>query len=110
MMQPARSVSIQTASALGSRAVTTRHRSSANGPVQFRDGNMPVTVWLVSGEERVIADADGADTDGYLIWFTTPDRREGADRRTVLTLRAVDVERVEVLTESGVTEIVPRAR
>ena len=72
---------------------------------------MSVTVWLTSGAHRVIADADGADTDGYFVWFTARDRRgESESRRTVLTLRAEDVARVEIESDGGVTEIIPRAR
>jgi hypothetical protein len=70
---------------------------------------MSVTVWMTSGERRVIADADGADTDGFLIWFTAPDRRADS-RRTLLTLRTADVARVEVEKDGAVTEITPRAR
>jgi hypothetical protein len=69
---------------------------------------MAVRVFLTSGTMRVIAEADGADTDGYFIWFTTKDRRAGSDRRTVLTLRAADVVRVEIENDGGVTEIIPR--
>jgi hypothetical protein len=68
---------------------------------------MPVTVWLRSGESRVVKEADGADTDGSFIWFTAPDDREGCDRRTVLTLHVRDVDRVEIETAGKVTRIIP---
>jgi hypothetical protein len=31
---------------------------------------MTVTVALKSGERRVVDDAEGADTDGFFVWFT----------------------------------------
>jgi hypothetical protein len=65
---------------------------------------MSVTVWMTSGQRRVITDADGADTDGFFVWFTAQDRRDESDsRRKVLTLRAQDVVRVEVERDGSVT-------
>ena len=66
---------------------------------------MPVTAWLKSGEQRIIAEADGADRDGMFLRFTANDRRAGSDRRTVLTLRAADIARVEIENERGLTKI-----
>ena len=51
---------------------------------------MSVIVWLASGERRVVAEADGADTDGFFVWFTARDPRDESDGRIVLTLRAKD--------------------
>ena len=68
---------------------------------------MPVTVWLTSGERRVVEEADGADMDGAFVRFTAPDRLRRDCRRTVLTLRATDVDHVDVEKDGTVTRITP---
>jgi hypothetical protein len=81
-------------------------KSFARQPIRER---MPVIVWMKSGGHRVVADADGADTDGFFIWiwFTAADPGGGATRHAVLTLRVADVATVEIEKDGKITQIIP---
>jgi hypothetical protein len=69
---------------------------------------MSVTVWPSTGAPRVVAEADGADIDGIFVRLTAVDRRESNSltRRVVLTLRARDVDCVEIDVDGIVTRMV----
>ena len=66
---------------------------------------MPVRLFLISGEERIVPTADAARVDGA--FFAITRRSAGTDHvETVLTLRTQDVIFAEIVENDAVTDYV----
>ena len=88
------------------RSVPLRTYQLYSGCPSIDNSGMAVIVWLTSGGRRVIPEADSAETDGPFVKFNAPVGIR-SEQRTVLMLKASDVDHVDLEKDGKITTVIP---